>query len=67
MIYVWQEKGEENRKKIYYSNELQHLKTVLINKISYKPEGIQDMGMNSAVILKGSIFKKDTFTGQTPV
>lgn len=40
--------------------------TVLI-KISYKPDGIQDMGMNSAVILKGSIFNKDTFTGPTTV
>lgn len=36
--------------KIYHSNDLQHLKTVLITKVSYKPDGIQDMGMNSAVI-----------------
>lgn len=41
--------------------------TVLITKISYKPDGIQDMGMNSAVIFKGSIFEKDTFTGPTTV
>lgn len=50
MIYIQEEKRDENRKKIYYSSELQHLKTVLITKISHKPDGIQDMGMNSAVI-----------------
>lgn len=25
MIYIWEEKGDENRKKMYYSSELQHL------------------------------------------
>lgn len=42
------ERGKQ--KKIYYSNELQHLMTVLITKVSYKLDGIQDMKMKSAVI-----------------
>lgn len=50
MMYIWEEKEEENGKKIFCSHELQHLKTVLITKISYKPDGIQNMGMNSAMI-----------------
>lgn len=44
--YLWEEKGEENRA----GNELQHLETVLLTKASYKPGGIQDVGMISVMI-----------------
>lgn len=46
MTYLQEGKGEENGA----SNELEPLKTVLLAKASYKPNGSQDIEMNPVVI-----------------